>query len=86
MVLGGKATAAKKKSVLALVEKMITMFKGKVVEVDEWGVKDMAYEIEGNATGLYVVLTVEIAPDSVRSLQEKLRLEDGIIRYLVVRK
>ncbi|RJR28939.1 30S ribosomal protein S6 [Candidatus Microgenomates bacterium] len=86
IVLAGKTTPAKKKSVMGLVEKMITMFKGKLIESDEWGVKDLAYEIEDNSTGLFFVLTVGMPPSDMKAFQEKLRLENDIIRYLVVRK
>lgn len=85
LVLDGKTTPAKKKTVMSLVEKMIKTFKGKLVDTDEWGVLDLAYEINKSTTGLFNVLTVEMAPTDMKAFQEKLRLEDDIIRHLVVK-
>lgn len=85
-VLAGKATPAKKKSVQAKVEKIITTIKGKMVQIDDWGKIDFAYPIKKNSAGIFVNFHLELEPAKTKELDSKLKLEEEIIRYLMVRK
>lgn len=86
VVLPGKATAAKKKSVTESIEKLAKILKGKVGKVDDWGVIDFAYLIKKNTQGAFLSFPLEIEASMVSQLDTKLRMEDNIIRYLIVRK
>lgn len=86
LVLDGKASSAKKKASIEKVTKLIELLGGKVLKTDDWGVKPLAYEINKIATGIYLMLDVELPPEGAKSLNEKLRLEEDIIRYLLVTK
>lgn len=84
LILEGKTTAAKKKSVLESVEKIIKIFEGKVVKAEDWGVKEMFHEIKKQKTGLYLHLNIEMPAKSVKGLDMKLRTDDNILRHLVI--
>ena len=60
VVLDGKTTPAKKKTFQELLEKLIKNAKGKIVKLDEWGVKNLAYKIGKSATGLYLHYILEL--------------------------
>lgn len=85
VVLPGKATAAKKKDLLALIEKMVKALGGKVLASNDWGEKDLAYEIDGNPTGAFIYFDIELPAESASELDTKLKHEATIIRYLLVR-
>jgi len=85
IVLDGKASAAKKKSVSELIGKVVKLFKGKITSEEDWGVKDLAYEIKNSVSGAYLIYKLELEPGSVKQLSEKLKLEDDIIRYLLIK-
>ncbi|MGD0523011.1 MAG: 30S ribosomal protein S6 [Candidatus Microgenomates bacterium] len=85
VVLDGKVTAAKKKSILATLEKIITVLEGKIVKIDDWGVKDLAYQIEKSLTGSYCYLLVELKPTAIKALNLKLKMEPEILRHLIVK-
>ena len=85
IVLDGKTTAAKKKAVLATLEKIITVLEGKIVKNDDWGVKDLGYQIEKSLTGSYSHLLVELKPTNIKSLNLKLKMEPEVIRHLIVK-
>jgi small subunit ribosomal protein S6 len=85
LVLDGKTTAAKKKAVLERVEKTIELLGGKVKKTDEWGVKELAYKIKKSTEGIYEHMIVECESKAAPQLSEKLRVDDEILRYLVVR-
>ena len=86
VVLGGKATPAKKKSVQELVEKLVKTLKGKVTKFDDWEKKDLAYKIKKNESGQFLHFELELSSESVKTINDKLRLEEDIIRYLLVNK
>lgn len=85
IVLDGGTTSAQKKSKEELVEKLLDLHKGKIIKKEDWGVKDLAYKIEKSNTGLFLYYDLELDPASVKDISEKLRLDDGIIRYLLVK-
>ncbi|KKS77705.1 MAG: 30S ribosomal protein S6 [Candidatus Woesebacteria bacterium GW2011_GWB1_43_14] len=86
VVLDGEATAAKKKSVRVSVEKTLKVFKGKVVDFSDWGVKTLAYKIGKSKTGVFLLYDLELEANAARELGLKLRLNEDIIRYLLIKQ
>jgi small subunit ribosomal protein S6 len=86
VVLPGGATSAKKKNVLGRIEKLIKTGKGKITETNDWGKLDLAYEIEKQNEGVFLLLNVETDAQGIKNLKDKLRLDDDIIRYLIIRE
>ena len=86
IVLSGKATAAKKKDAIEKVNTIVKASKGKVVDTEDWGQKDLAYEIEKNDSGVYLHFVVEVPSTSVKNIDDKVKLDDDIIRHLLVVK
>jgi small subunit ribosomal protein S6 len=58
---------------------------GKIVKVDNWGKKPLAYKIKKFRDGYYVVLTVEGDGIAIAELERRFRVTDHIIRFLSVR-
>jgi len=85
VVLDGKLGAAKKKKVIETLEKILAVFKGSIKESKEWGVKELAYKIGKSESGLYLFFELELDPTTVRQLNEKLRVDGDIIRYLLIK-
>jgi small subunit ribosomal protein S6 len=86
LIIDGKGGAAKKKKVTETLEKTLKIFKGAIKDSKEWGVKEMAYKIGKSETGLYLYFELELDGKGVKQLNEKLRTDPDILRYLVVRK
>lgn len=86
LVLDGKSGAAKKKKVTETLEKILGLFKGVIKESKEWGVKELAYKIEKSETGLYLFFEIELEGKGAKALNEKLRTDADIIRYLLINK
>jgi len=86
IVLDGKVTAAKKKSEIEKVEKNVAELRGKAGKPRELGVKDLAYKIKKSTTGMYIVFPLELSGEGAKELAGKLRLDEELIRYLIVRK
>ena len=72
----------------ALVEKFKTLAEqnGSAVEVEEWGKRKLAYEINDRTEGYYVLMNFTSAPAFPKELDRVLRITDGIMRSLIVCK
>jgi small subunit ribosomal protein S6 len=55
------------------------------LDANHWGRRRLAYEIDGQREGLYVLFYADIEPDAVEELDRNLRLATGVLRYLIVR-
>lgn len=67
------------------VEKIFTDNGGKVVNVDNWGKRKLAYPIKRNEAAVYVFYTLELPAEAVRKIESTLNITDEVIRFLIVR-
>lgn len=86
LVVDGKTGNAKKKKVTENLESVLKLLKGKISETKDWGVKDLAYKVGKSETGLYTLFELEMDPSGVKALNEKLRTDADILRFMVVKK
>ena len=68
------------------IQGVITSGGGSVDEVDPWGKRKLAYEIDDHAEGIYNVVQLHASPDSVAELDRVLHITVEVIRYMIVRK
>lgn len=66
-------------------KKVIEAQDGAVSQVDEWGLRDLAYRIEKQGKGFYTLMQYRSSGRGVEELERNLRLTDGVLRYLTVR-
>ena len=71
--------------VLEAVKKNLTKEDGKFEKEDAWGNKDLAYQIRKKSKGYYVHFEFSADPKAARDLDKSLKLEEDIMRYLLVR-
>jgi len=79
--LGEEAVDALTEQVQGFVEKD----GGKVERVEKWGKKRLAYEVRGHREGYYVLIVTESSGPLVKEIERKMKVTDGVIRYLTVR-
>ena len=58
---------------------------GVVENVDIWGRRRLAYEINKNAEGIYAVVTLQAEPATVKELDRQLTLNESVLRTKVIR-
>ena len=71
-----------------LVEELHAIFTDRgaeIVEVDEWGMRDLAYEIEKHKKGYYIVLTVNTEDAARIEFDRVVRIKEDIIRHIIIR-
>ncbi len=63
----------------------ITKAGGTVDKVDKWGKRRLAYRVEKNREGFYVLLQFTAEATAVKEFERRLRVQDSVIKYLTVR-
>jgi len=77
----------KNEEIDAIIEKILRTIKnngGKVISVDRWEKKRLAYEIKKRQYGYYVEINFEAPGDLVKTLEREYRLDENILRYLTI--
>lgn len=72
----------------ALVERFSSLVQaqgGSVDSIDKWGTRKLAYEIDGNREGYYVVMNFTGNPATAAELDRVMKITDEIVRHLIVR-
>lgn len=59
---------------------------GTVNRIDRWGRRRLAYEIDKQREGYYVLFDAAIDAKNITELERNLRLSTSVLRYLLVRK
>jgi small subunit ribosomal protein S6 len=67
------------------IQTVVESKNGKVVKVDNWGKKSLAYKIHRFREGYYVVLSVEGDGSAIAELERRFRVTDYILRFISVR-
>jgi len=68
------------------VEKLITSEKGIVDNVESWGKRKLAFEIDDLTDGDYVVIDFHADPSSIAEIDRVLRINDSVVRFMIVRR
>ena len=58
---------------------------GKVIKVDNWGKRRLAYEVAKERKGIYLYWLYLAQPGVVEECERNLRMLDNVIRYLTVK-
>ena len=73
-------------AVVDKVKALVERFKGNITEVDEWGKKKLAYEIQKMKEAYYYFIRFEADVDAPAEIESRIRIMDGVIRFLIVRQ
>lgn len=85
LVLKADQDEKARKGLLDLMKKKMTGADGKIQKEDLWGTKDLAYAIKHQSKGFYVHFAFETNPAIAKDLDKTLKVEEDILRYLLVR-
>ncbi|MBI3600405.1 MAG: 30S ribosomal protein S6 [Nitrospinae bacterium] len=66
------------------VKEFIEKSGGRVIAVEKWGKKKLAYLIKKNRFGVYILVRFESEPALISNLQRNYKLNEDIIRYMTV--
>lgn len=69
----------------AQLENIITTGGGKIEKIEKMGKRRLAYEVDRQREGHYVLFVIEANGDIIKECERRLRVMDAVIKYLTVR-
>lgn len=65
--------------------KAIIEADGEIENVDEWGLRKLAYEINDIGEGYYVLINFATTPEVKDELERVIKISDSVMRHMIVR-
>lgn len=73
-------------AVMKRIDTAITADIGTVDNVDNWGKRKLAYEVNGLTDGDYTLIDFHANPESIAELDRVLRITDAVERFMIVKR
>ena len=86
LVLSAKIEDEERAAMVEKVQAMITTAGATITNVDEWGKKQLAYEIQKMKEGYYYFIQFESDSVCPNEVEAHIRIMEPVIRYLCVRQ
>ncbi|HIS27193.1 MAG TPA: 30S ribosomal protein S6 [Candidatus Pullilachnospira intestinigallinarum] len=86
LVVNAKIEDEAREAVVEKAKGYIARYGGTVTEVEEWGKKRLAYEIQKMREGFYYFIQFEAEATCPAEVERHVRIMDNVLRYLVVKK
>lgn len=85
-IINPDLTADAAKGVVTQVQELVSKNGGRVDGLQEWGKRRMAYKIKKKQEGNYVIVNFQLDSKQTKKLEQALRLNDNLLRYMLVNK
>ena len=72
----------------AIVDKfsgLIAEQGGNVTNLDKWGKRRLAYEVNGFNDGYYVLVNFQGEPKAVKEVERQLKISDDVIKHMIIK-
>ena len=86
LVVSAKIEDDARTAVVEKAKEYITRAGGVVSEVEEWGKKKLAYEVQKMSEGFYYFIQFEAESNVPALVEQDVRIMDNVLRFLCVRK
>ena len=85
VVLSAKIEDDERAAAIEKIKELIARLGGTVTDVEEWGKKRLAYEIQKMREGFYYFIHFDADSQIPAQLEERMRIAENVLRYLIVR-
>ena len=86
VVVSAKIEDDERAKVVDKVKALNERFGGQITNIDEWGKKRLAYEIQKMREGFYYFIQFDAETSAPAEIESRIRIMDGVIRYLCVKQ
>ena len=86
VVVSAKIEDDERAATIERVKEIITKHGGTITNVDEWGKKRLAYEVQKMREAFYYFIQFEGEATVPAEIESRIRLMENVVRYLVVRQ
>ena len=85
VVVSAKIEDEERAAVVDKCKALIERFGGTITNVDDWGKKRLAYEIQKMKEGFYYFIQFEAESSAPAEIESRIRIMDNVLRYFVVK-
>ena len=86
LMLDAELPEGRQEEIIERARDLVNKAGGKWVGHDVWGRRRLAYEINHKSEGAYHLLNLDAEPETLEELSRILRITDGVMRHLAVRR
>ena len=86
LVVNAKIEDDTRLATLEAAKELVARFGGTVTNVDDWGKKRLAYEIQKMKEGYYYFIQFDADSTVPNEIEQRIRIMENVIRYLCTRK
>lgn len=86
LVVSAKIEDDERNATVDKVKGYIERFGGTITNVDDWGKKRMAYEVDKMREAFYYFIKFDAEKTAPREIEDHVRLMENVVRYLVVKQ
>ncbi len=86
VVVNAKVEDDVRTATIEKVKELVTRFGGSITNIEEWGKKRLAYEIQKMREGFYYFIQFDSDADCPNEIEARIRIMDNVIRYLCIRQ
>ena len=86
VVVNAKIEDDERAQVIEKVKALVERFGGQISDIDEWGKKRLAYEIQKMREGFYYFIRFDANADCPAEVERHVRIMDNVLRFLCVRQ
>lgn len=72
-------------SIVSHIKEIILNSDGKIIDIEDWGRKRLAYVVKKSKIGYYVIFRFNALPDVNLKLERFYKLDENILRYLTIK-
>ncbi|MTI83522.1 MAG: 30S ribosomal protein S6 [Firmicutes bacterium] len=76
-------------AVTSIMEKfkgIVEQYNGEIVDLDKWGKRRLAYEIEDYKDGLYILMHYKGTSEISNELDRLLKINESVLRHIIIRE
>jgi small subunit ribosomal protein S6 len=85
-ILNPEVSEEQTQTILGRVDQVVANYGGRIVKVNQWGRRRLAYPIERHRDGFYVFIDMILTPETVNELERTLRVSEEVLRHMVKRR
>lgn len=86
VVVSAKIEDDERAATLEKAKALVERFGGKITNVDDWGKKRLAYEVQKMKDAFYYFIQFEAEATAPVEIENRVRIMDNVVRFLIVKQ
>lgn len=86
VVVSAKIEDDERAAVIDKCKALVERFGGTITNVDEWGKRKLAYEVQKMKEAYYYFIKFDAETTAPAEIESRIRIMDNVIRYLIVKQ